>query len=678
MKNKISIFLIVISSILFSDSFEVNSPDKNLKFKITNDNGSIVYSIHKDNENIINSSSLGFMFANKPDFYQNLFLSNSSTSSFSETWEQPWGENRYVLNNYNELAVDITDTNNRTITFRVRAYNEGIGFRYEFPKSFVGDELIIQDELTSFNVNKPKPNSVWWLKAYQKDRYEYRYSQNSIDDVDASHTPLTLKTDQNHYISIHEASLLDYSSMVLRGDGQGSLSAELVAAYDGTKSKHYSSFVTPWRTIHITDNAVDLVNSMMILNLNEPNQLGDVSWVEPGIYMGIWWGMHIGENTWSTGEKLGATTDEMYRYIDFVSEHGLDGLLVEGWNIGWDGNWIENGPLFKFDQTTDFFDMPSIAEYADKKGVNLVMHNETSGHVPNYEEQMDAAYDFLEKYGVNHLKTGYVGFANGYPFLGKETARPGETGEYVYEWNHGQKMINHFTKSVIESAKRKIALNVHEPIKPTGLRRTFPNMMTREGVRGQEYNAWSDGNDPQHTTILPFTRMLGGPMDFTPGVFDVWFKGEDDPSRIRTTVAKQLALMVVLYSPLQMAADLPRNYAKRLDVFQFIKDVPSDWEESIALDGEIADFIVMARRQKNSENWFIGGITDENSRKYTLDFSFLGDGNYEAIVYKDGKNADWSSNPFPVDIEKYSVNKNSTLSLQMANGGGFAISVFKK
>lgn len=660
------------------DSYKVFSPDKSIVFSLSNSSlDGLSYRVSFLDEEIFSPSKLGFEFANLPSFTNYLEVISVERNSNDSAWEQPWGENRLISDKHNEIAVLLRDEFAREVLLRVRAFNDGVGFRFEFGEGF-NSETILQDELTTFNFSDPKENSVWWLKAYQKDRYEYRYNQSSLDEVTVSHTPMTLITNKGTHVSLHEAALVDYSSYVIRNSGSNNLKLELVPAFDGTKSTHFGQFKTPWRTIQISKNATGLVDSTMILNLNEPNKLDSIDWITTGKYMGIWWGMHIGENTWSTGPQLGATTSEALRYIDFIAEHGLDGLLIEGWNIGWDGNWMQNGPIFKFDQPQPFFEMDTVANYAKEKGVSLIMHNETSGDVPNYESQMGRAYDYLKEYGVHHLKTGYVGFANGYPFFNKERARPNEEGDLIYEWNHGQRMVNHYLKSVIEAAKREVAINAHEPIKPTGLRRTYPNMMTREGVRGQEYNAWSDGNDPQHATILPFTRMLGGPMDFTPGIFDVWFKGEEDPSRIRTTVAKQLALMVILYSPLQMAADLPRNYAKRLDVFQFIKDLGSDWEQSLTLDGEIAEYIVIAREEKESGHWFIGGITDENQRSYELDFSFLPAGNFKATIYSDGEGADWENNPFPVSISNQLVNSKSKITLDMASGGGFAISLIKE
>lgn len=658
-----------------SSTLSVSSPDEQVSFVLqVNQQGEVHYAASKSGEQIINQSQLGFHFANAESFANGLSVRLVEERTVDETWEQPWGERQFVRNHYSEQLVELSD-GIRTLGLRIRVFDDGIGFRYEFDEQFHDSELLISDELTEFNI-ADQNSQVHWLKALQKDRYEYEYTRSGLDAVSVSHTPLTLKTTSDRYITIHEAALIDYSSMVLRGIANGGLSAELVAAYDGIKVRRTGAFNTPWRTLQLGDSATQLLSSNMVLNLNEPNKLGDVSWIKPGIYMGIWWGMHLGENSWATGPKLGATTSEAKRYIDFISEHGLDGFLVEGWNHGWDGDWIANANAFDFTRANPFFDLLEIARYAEEKNVELILHNETSGGVGNYERQMEQAYDLYQELGVHYLKTGYVGFFNGYP---RELSdKMMSDGRVVYEWNHGQFMVNHYQKSIVEAAKREIAINMHEPIKPTGLRRTYPNFMTREGVRGQEYNAWSDGNQPAHTTILPFTRMMAGPVDFTPGVFDLLFKGEEDPSRIRTTIAKQLALMVVLYSPLQMAADLPRNYDEKLELFQFIKDVPADWQKSLPLDGDIGEFVVYARQQRDSDNWFVGGITNEQARSFELNFDFLDEGDYLATLYRDGADADWQSNPYSTMIESLEVNNQSTLGIDMAPGGGFAISVIKR
>jgi len=654
--------------------YTVAAPNGELAFHISSDDlGRVHYSISDQGTPVINDSRLGFAFANAVNFADALSVLPGESDSADLLWEQPWGERRVVRDHHNEQSFTLSD-GKRKLTLRVRVFDEGVGFRFEFPDNFKDGELLITDELTEFDIANPS-DRTFWNPAYNKDRYEYEYFKTDVASVKSAHTPLTVLDSTDRYVTIHEASLIDYSSMVLRGTQSSVLKGELVTGYDGVRVRRSGAFTTPWRTIQVTDSATELLSSNLILNLNEPNKLGDVSWVKPGIYMGIWWGMHVGENSWATGDILGATTAEAKRYIDFISEHGLDGFLVEGWNIGWDGDWIANADLFSFTEAQPFFDLEAVAAYAQEKNVDLVLHNETSGGIKNYEDQMEDAYALYQELGVNHLKTGYVGFSNRYPRHDVHGSDNDNDQFLVYEWNHGQFMVNHYQRSIELAAKYKIGINMHEPIKPTGLRRTYPNFMTREGVRGQEYNAWSEGNQPAHTTILPFTRMMGGPLDFTPGVFDVTFKGIDASERIRTTIAKQLALMVVLYSPLQMAADLPRNYAAKLDLFQFIKDVPADWEESLPLEGEIAEYVVYARQERGSNNWFVGGITNEDARSVTLDFSFLGEGTYTATVYRDGPEADWETNPYDAVIETMTVTADSTLDVMMADGGGFAISL---
>jgi alpha-glucosidase len=655
-------------------NYSLNSPNGLITFTLHNDqHGRVFYGVSRDGKPVVNASRLGFQFANAPGFDDTLSITAQSSTSSDETWEQPWGERRLVRDHHNEQAFTLSD-GSRDITLRVRAFDDGVGFRYEFPESFKQGELLITDEMTQFALAQPEAQA-YWIKAYQKDRYEYEHDISTVSQITVAHTPTTIKQADGLYVTIHEAALIDYSSMVLRGTDCGTLNAELVAAYNGIRVTQEGAFNTPWRTLQISDSATALLSSNMIINLNDPNVIGDVSYAKPGVYMGIWWGMHIRENSWHTGPILGATTEEAMRYIDFISEAGLDGFLVEGWNIGWDGDWIANADIFSYTQPTEFFDLERIAAYAQEKNVALILHNETSAGIKNYEDQMADAYDLYESLGVHYLKTGYVEFLNGYPRHGISTE---DSRDHLgWEWNHGQYMINHYQHSVEEAAKRRIVINMHEPIKPTGLRRTYPNFMSREGVRGQEYNAWSNGNQPNHTTILPFTRMMAGPADFTPGVFNVQPYGPDSAERIRTTVAKQLALMVVLYSPLQMAADLPRHYAARPELFQFIKDLPADWEESIPLAADIGEYAVYARQERGSEDWFIGGITNDTPRDVEIDFNFLGEGDFVATIYRDGPDADWRSNPQDAVVESVTVNADSVLDIAMASGGGFAISVMK-
>jgi alpha-glucosidase len=461
---------------------------------------------------------------------------------------------------------------------------------------------------------------------------------------------------------------VDFAAMTLDQKRTGILRADLTPRSDGLKVKTHGNFVSPWRTIQVAKNAIGLVNSDLILNLNEPNKLGDVSWVKPGKYIGIWWGMHLNTVTWGSGEKHGATTERTIQYMDFAKKYGFDGVLVEGWNIGWDGSWFHNGDVFSFTQSYDDFDIEKIRQHQQKTGVRLIGHHETSGSVSNYEKQMADAYDFYQNNNVTQIKTGYVAD-------GGEIKRIDENGIERKEWHDSQFMVNHYLHSVKEAAKRQISINTHEPIKDTGLRRTYPNWISREGARGQEYNAWgSPPNSPQHTVNLVYTRMLSGPMDFTPGIFNLGFAGLDAENRVRTTLAKQLALYVVLYSPIQMAADLIEHYQQNLPAFQFILDVPTDWHESIAIAGEVGDFSVIARQQKDSADWFLGAITDEDARTVVVPLSFLESGKrYEAQIYKDGEAANWQTNPYALVIEKIDVTSQDSIKLNMATSGGVAI-----
>ena len=429
-------------------------------------------------------------------------------------------------------------------------------------------------------------------------------------------------------------------------------------------------FETPWRTIQVSDDAKGLLNSSLILNLNAPNVLGDVSWVEPGKYVGIWWALHLGQKTWGSGENHGATTREAKRYIDFAADNGFDGVLVEGWNTGWDGDWFHNGSIFSFTESYDDFDIRAVTDYASDKGVRLIGHHETSGHVGNYEAQLEEAFDLYESVGVRQVKTGYVAD-------GGDMRRFDEQGITHHEWHDGQYAVNHFERVLKEAALRKISINTHEPVKDTGLRRTYPNWITREGARGQEYNAgWWTPNPPEHTSMLPFTRMLAGPMDYTPGIFDLTHHGEDSEFRVKSTLMHQLALYVVLYSPVQMAADLPENYALYPDAFQFIRDVPTDWDESIALAGEIGEFVVFARKERGGSDWYLGAISGVELRELEVSLGFLDAGRrYSATIYRDGDDADWASNPYAYEIDEIEVGRASSLTLKLAAGGGTAIRI---
>lgn len=665
----------------FAKTVALSSPDGKLTLKVSDDEKPS-YQLSFNNQAVIEPSALGISFKNSHAFDHSFKINTISKTSRNDTWQQPWGERAQVTDHHNELLVTFNSDRSTANQYKVRfrLFNDGLGFRYEVTKQpGLTANVEITSEDTQFNIAKTDGATAWWIPARGWNRYEYVYNTTGFDKLDRVHTPFTFKNGDGVHVAIHEAALVNYASMTLNQARQGKLEAYLTPWSDGIKVKTAANFHTPWRTIQVSKDAVGLLNSDLILNLNEPNKLGDVSWVEPGKYVGIWWGMHINENTWGSGEKHGATTSETMRYMDFAAKYGFSGVLVEGWNIGWDGSWFHNGDVFSFTNSYDDFDLAKVTKYGLTKGVRLVGHHETSGSVTNYRKQMADAYDLYEQHGVRQIKTGYVAD-------GGDIKRIDDNGITRFEWHDGQFMVNEYLHSIKEAAKRKISINTHEPVKATGLRRTYPNWIAREGARGQEFNAWgTPPNPPEHTAILPYTRLLGGPIDFTPGIFDMGFNGlGDKTNRPQTTLAKQLALYVVLYSPIQMAADLPRNYEANLPAFQFIRDVPVDWHDSIALAGEIGDYVVFARKDKHSQDWFLGALTDENARTVDIDLSFLAKDKagedqggkskkYLAQIYRDGDKAEWKHNPYDLAIEEKIVTANDKLTLTMATSGGVAI-----
>jgi alpha-glucosidase len=645
----------------------VASPGNVLSVAVTvNDEGRPGYTVARSGRMIIGESRLGFLLTDAPKLERNFQGAGSQTRSVDETWEQPWGERRYVRNRYNELRVDLVEKTPlaRTFTVVFRLYDDGVGFRYEFPDQPQLREVNIGDELTEFAVSDP--GTAWWIPGGEWNRYEYLYQKTALSEVGQAHTPVTIKTDAGLHIAIHEAALVDYSAMWLRRVSGTRFKAVLSPSSQGAKVRRTTPFTTPWRTLQVTDSAGALyMSSDLILNLNEPNKLGDISWFKPGKYIGIWWGMHLGTESWASGPQHGATTANAKRYIDFAAKHGFQGVLVEGWNVGWDADWFANGETFSFTQPYPDFDLTAVAAYAQRKGVRLVGHHETSGHIAHYEKQLAAGLDLYRQLGVQVVKTGYVADAGGIKALG-------EDGKIHFEWHDGQVMSRHHLKVVTEAAQRQIAVVAHEPIKDTGLRRTYPNWAAREGGRGMEYNAWGvPPNPPEHEANLVFTRMLGGPFDFTPGVLSLKGKGGEP---IQSTLAKQLATYIVLYTPLQMAADLPENYRKYPAPFQFIKDVPTDWAETLVPNGEVGDYVTIVRKDRNSNDWYVGSVTDENARSLELPLDFLdADRTYVAQIYRDGANANWRTQPFAIAIERRTVKRDDKLSLKLAPGGGTAI-----
>ena len=666
------LFIGLFSSVdVLAKTVTVSSPDNKITISVNDDNQPS-YQVSFNNETVITPSKLGMLFKNAHGFSDGFKITSVSNNQVDSSWQLPWGERKNVADKHNELLLTFTTSRNSPNEYKVRfrAFNDGIGFRYEVPKQKgLNDTVEITDELTEFSLKDAKQSTAWWIPARGWNRYEFLYNTTNVESVDRAHTPFTFKLPSGTHISIHEAALVDYAAMTLNQKRPGTLKADLTPWSDGSLVKTSANFKSPWRTIQISKDAVGLLNSNLILNLNEPNKLGDVSWVEPGKYVGIWWGMHIETNTWGSGDKHGATTSETMRYMDFAAEHGFSGVLVEGWNKGWDGAWFSNGDVFNFTKPYDDFDIEKISQYGAKKGVRLIGHHETSGSVTNYRNQMSDAYALYQKHGVSQIKTGYVAD-------GGNIKRIDEDGIVRKEWHDGQFMVNEYLHSVTEAAKHKISINTHEPIKATGLRRTYPNWIAREGARGQEFNAWgTPPNPPEHTAILPFTRLLAGPMDFTPGIFDMSFNGlGSDTNRPQTTLAKQLALYVVFYSPIQMAADLPKNYQANMPAFQFIKDAPTDWHESIAIAGEVGDYVAFARQERDGSDWFVGALTDENAREITLKLDFLEQGKrYQAQIYRDGKKAEWVNNPYDLIIENKAVKSNDSITLPLATSGGAAI-----
>lgn len=651
------------------DTITVASPDGRNSVGVAVREGRLYYMLKRDGRPILLPSQLGFLFRGAPPLRDGLRITGQARNSFDQTWTQPWGEVARVRDHHNELRVSVAETAapSRRFDLVFRVFNDGVGFRYEFPEQPALGEFIISDELTEFALADNA--RAWWIPSNRPrlDRSEMLYSSSPVSVMDSVQTPITMETrDGRTFIVIHEANLVDYARMNIKGPymENRTLHVALAPLAGGDKVRGRTPFVTPWRTIQLADRAVDLAPSVLGLNLNPPSVLTDVSWIKPMKYVGIWWGMHIGTMTWSSGPKHGATTANTKRYIDFAAANGLGGVLVEGWNTGWDGDWIQNRNAFSFTQAYPDYDLPGLAAYAKQKGVKLIVHNETSGGIQNYERQMEDAFSLYHSLGLDAIKSGYV----------TDTTAEGHS-------HHSQFMVNHYRKVLETAAKYKIMMDVHEPIHDTGERRTYPNMMSREGARGQEYNAWGGegGNPPEHETILFFTRMLAGPMDFTPGIFDILIeRGTGRPRRpeeprIRTTLAKQLALYIVLYSPLQMAADLPENYEKQ-PAFQFIRDVAVDWDESRVLEGKIGDYVVVARKARNAQEWFLGAITDEEGRTFDIPLTFLQKGqSYVAEIYADGPGANWLTNPLPVAISRRTVNSASRLHLVLAPGGGQAI-----
>ncbi|WP_447900791.1 glycoside hydrolase family 97 protein [Stenotrophomonas sepilia] len=643
----------------------VESPGKVLKVSLVLDGGTARYRVERLGDTVVEDSKLGFDLRDGR-LDRDFTLLGQQRHSVDDTWEQPWGERRLTRNHYNELTVQLAETtgSKRRLDVVFRVYDDGIGFRYVFPEQPNLHEAIIDDELTEFAI--AQDSTAWWIPAGEPIHYEYLYQRTPLHEVPLVHTPMTLRSRDGLHVAIHEAALVDYAGMWLRRSEGQRLRAQLSPSAEGWKVRRTLPFATPWRTLQIADRAGGLVESDLILNLNEPNALGDVGWVKPAKYLGVWWSMHLDNESWATGRKHAATTAKTKKVIDFAAAHGFRGVLVEGWNPGWDGMWVGNGYDFDFTRATPDFDIEALSAYGLKKGVHLIGHHETGCAIEHYEAQLGAALDLYARLGVDQFKTGYVCDD------GQVDRRNPTGGPLWREWHDGQFMARHHLKVVQEAARRHLSVNPHEPIKDTGLRRTYPNWISREGARGMEYNAWGQPpNPPEHEVNLVFTRMLAGPMDYTPGILSL--KGRHGQA-IPSTLARQLALYVVLYSPIQMAADLPDHYLQHREAFRFIEDVAVDWEQSRVLDGEVGDYVTIVRRDRNSRDWFLGSITDEHGRVLPVSLGFLEPGvRYRAEIYRDGEGADFRSNPFAFMRETREVTSADALTLVLAPGGGQAI-----
>jgi hypothetical protein len=679
----------------------ITSPNGNLHLDFTvNAQGEPVYQLIYKGKAVVKPSKLGLELKDDPGLMSNFTLTGTETSTFDETWKPVWGEVAQIRNHYNELVVTLEQkAQNRNMIIRFRLYNDGLGFRYEFPLQKNLNYFIVKEEHTQFAMTGD--HLVFWIPG-DYDTQEYDYTESKLSEirglmesavtVNASQfvfsptgvqTSLQMKTDDGIYINLHEAALVDYSCMHLNLDDNNLIfESWLTPDVLGNKAYMQAPSKTPWRTIIVSDDARDILASKLTLNLNEPCAYKDVSWIKPVKYIGVWWEMITGMKSWSYTDELlamrfgendytkikpngrhAANNENVKRYIDFAAEHDMDQVLVEGWNEGWE-SWGGSSRDFVFDFVTPYpdFDVKMLNDYARSKGVRLMMHHETSASVRNYERHLDKAYQFMADHGYNSVKSGYVGDII-------------PRGEHHY----GQWMNNHYLYAVKKAAEYKICVNAHEAVRPTGLCRTYPNLIGNESARGTEFEPY-DGNKPFHTTLLPFTRLIGGPMDYTPGIFDICltFLNRENHGQIHTTLAKQLALYVTLYSPLQMAADLPESYERHLDAFQFIKDVAVDWDDSKYLEAEPGDYITVARKAKGTGNWFVGGITDENARVSTFTLDFLEPGKeYVATLYTDAKDADYEKNPTAYQIKKGIVTNKTKISVKMARSGGFALSLIE-
>ncbi len=694
--RKIFLFLLFLPLLAMAQT--VKSPNGNIAVRVFVKDGKLTYTMSYKGKTVINPSRLGIELSNFPSLTDHFELTDSTTSDFDETWKPVWGETGTIRNHYKELAVTAYQTTTRrNMIVRFRVYDDGMGFRYELPRQHDLDNIVVKEERTEFAMTGD--HTAYWIPG-DYDTQEYEYQTTRLSGIrgrmkaaitpNATQTPigetavqtsLQMKTDDGLYINIHEAALVDYSAMHLVLDDktmvfQSCLTPDAV----GRKGYLRCPANSPWRTVMVSDDARDILSSNLILNLNEPCKIEDTSWIHPVKYMGVWWEMMIGKSTWNYADyqpikigetdfrqlkptgRHGANNEKVKRYIDFASEHGFSQLLVEGWNEAWEDTW-QKMHNYSFTRSYPDFNVKELQAYANSKGMKLMMHHETSASVINYERQLDEAYRFMTDNGYDVVKSGYVGniFPNG--------------GHHSDQW-----MVEHYLHCVKEAAKHKIMVNAHEAVRPTGLCRTYPNLIGNESARGTEFQAF-EGNSPRLVTILPFTRLQGGPMDFTPGIFEMNLSRNtpDNKNHVRATVCNQLALYVTMYSPLQMAADLPENYAKYMDAFQFIKDVAVDWDDSRYLEAEPGEYITVARKAKGTDNWFVGCVAGDKPHVSDLTLSFLDkDKKYEATIYCDGKNASWKDNPNDYVIRKKTVTHKTRLNLRAVEAGGYAISIVAK
>ncbi len=632
-------------------SYQVKSPDGNLVVTVELMDGKPYYSAAYKGEIIIRTSALGLVLQDADTLTDDLQVSSVDTSSFSETWEQPWGEERWVENQYRESVFNLAERGGykRMIQIIFRVFNDGLGFRYRVPGQPNLGQFTIMDELTEFAMAEDL--TAWWIPAYRDNRYEYLYTRSLLSEMDTVHTPLTMEATNGIHISINEASLVDYAAMTVASLGGNKLKCDLAPWSDGTKVKTSAPMQSPWRTVQVAQDAGGLILSRLVLNLNEPNKLKDISWVKPTKYLGIWWGMHINKYTFWESPIHGATTERSMKYIDYCRKFGIDHLLIEGWNTGWTPQWYENLlHVFNFTQCTRDFDFRKVTGYARENNVNIIGYHETGSNIDNYLAQIDAGMQMYRDAGLHSIKIGQVG-----------------SRMMLKEWHYGQYAVNYYHFVLRKAADYQLAVVFHEPFKPTGLQRTYPHYLAAEGARGQEYNAWSEGNPPEHEVILPFTRLLGGPMDFTPGIFSI------RSTRCHTTLAKQLALYLTIYSPIQMLADLPENYDGH-PALKFLQDVPVNWEATRVINAKIGDYFTVARKDIDSDDWYLGSITDENAREFTINLDFLDDGTkYRAEIYADATDAEYDVNPEACVISQQGVDKSRQLTIRLAKGGGQAI-----